>query len=38
MAKADSVNWGRLAVYAVMLVFTAIWYVGFYTCLRWMLD
>jgi len=38
MAKADSVNWGRLAVYLTLLVFCCIWWVGAVTCFRWIVD
>lgn len=32
------VNWGKLTVYFLALLFCLVWWVGFYTCLKWIFD
>jgi hypothetical protein len=36
--KKDSINWGRLAVWAGAAAFIFIWWVGFCTCAYWILT
>ena len=33
-----NINWGKVAVYAFALLFCLVWWVGFYTCLKWILE